>query len=1493
MTQARPKRKAAGNKNYLDTIPEPLLEEEPAVKLKKKKSTSPSSVTPRPAGKVPYNWQPPLQGSDLFSHKLNLLDATVNTKTQTLSCPHQPSAGTAEDFEPNKELAGLLQKHTETRVAPRRKKDPNFQIRKGDYIYMVSEPPGEPYYIGRVMGFKRKSGEPDLRVASDFVFQIQWFYRPRDISKNTSDSRVLFASMHSDTCPLASYRGIVMVKHKSEIEKVGTLEKYTAQPNCFYFDKLFDRYMIKFYDIITTASLLRYIDNEANNSRNYILAINKRFEYIFMEASRTKQFVGNFEAASSSHCDVCGEWCPASEAVTCAGCGLHYHMLCLDPPLLRKPSRGFSWSCAVCTKKHELEYQSKKIFMLSADNRSSNELELSAGSLPDADEIVIKKAAAAVIPKYEKLASSFLLADADELLESRRLKEEWSMRYLGIHTRLEDAADLDDRLPYPRASTNLGARFQASNIPECDGHPIVYYDVEKKEESKSKKGPGGRKVIKKKHVEDESKKLLVPEEFADESPKDYPLWLQPRPKGYIERGVDDGEGETCTLMWKPREEDLQDGFSRLDTFLSACEPVAHRLDVFPKSPNFVDAILKFYMTSNGDKTLALKLAEGLTRKSLREPTFNKEEIKRFEAGVKKNGSELFPTQKEVKTQSLAMVVRYYYLWKKSKRGRLIWGNYPGRKKKSQATVKDEKIEIKLSATDDYADSDDDSSYENEKIVAKKKLFRCKHCRTYQSLLWFKITGFDGNTKYDETAENDDIDPDAVTALCCRCAKLWRRYAVYWEDPLEVERKNTKGIGGYRKKVESELVTDSEKIIKRSDIEGGGLSYEPNKNVEGSVVAETLPSIGENVVGNGFFSRTEVLPKPKSAKGGPAKTGTGRTAAKAASKVATKPPTPSKNGSRTSSRQASIISKSDIKEESKLEEVQPRKRKAASENGTARTKVKIEKEEKVKVAVTRKPRAPPKPKVAKTVEANGQAPANGTTRRKRKPEAEKPKKKEPSSATADDTGKQPKPAPVKRQKRSSEATALLNPIFNPAYREDLPRLASIAKIDKKLFPQLNKNVLEEIVNNYKIRQLTDLKLLTLSLQTPAHAKIELPFAVHERNCCICVEHDDKEELLQEMLICANCGVNVHASCAGITISGKQKPVKQWLCEPCINDLNPSYSTVYSCSLCLANELNNELSILGSPIAKPDYLAPILESGKWCHLICALFSYKQAVFRNVPVPAFVPREIQNATNTRSFGSVIESVSKVYLHNYNTRCGICKSLSGALIECDMCSYDGDKYHVTCAQDSPNFKLGFKIVPQKVSKANTNTYVGEQVGKLEPVLVCPKHNQRGAVHSIRELGRRTPSGDSKPLVQLFIEDVARSTNPKLSGPQFRAHNYISMIESFTQAEERISQNSKTCDLPSKETFSCEVCNITSSPIWWPTATTNVRCQNCHHRTEPSEVPTIDEGDKLAAELNEPISGINYGIRDPSDCISSLYTLAQKPVVVERSKITIGDILT
>lgn len=1576
MSLNRPRRKATINKSYNDTLDESVFEEidaKPALLRNSTTLTAPrrktssanslkrASVTDLLAKDkklLPYNWQPvPVGPDDYFSFHLDLDDAYVDPSNHVLYCPNQST------------------------VRPKQRGTKEvFLLRKGDFLYMVCEPPGEPYYIGRIMGFKRKHrdhgqnqdqdqltqqqthsnsqslsqnlsrSQSQYRPAGEYVFQIQWFYRPRDISKSTSDSRLLYASMHTDTCPLQSFRGLVTVKHKQQVEQeysqtllptvlapsgpknskksgnspsnITPLEAYSQDPNCFYFDKLFDRYMIKFYDIIPTALLLPYLDNQSNNSRNFITALHKRFEFVFMEAQRTKAFMSSFASTESCHCEECGQWCSPADSVNCASCHKYFHMLCLNPPLMKKPSRGFSWSCAPCNKKHEMEYQSKRLLMLSNDNKSSNEKELEAatvdgpeseteiegavssvlaGTLSSATDTALSTTLASatdtdsaerVLPKYEIVASQFLRKDSTHTLEQRRLLEEWNMRYLGMHSRLEDGVDIDDRSPYPRASTRLGPKHQATNIPEYENHPIVYYDTEQSTSSSARKKPSKKKKV---DEDQEMVKLPLPKQFVDVPLKDFPQWLQPRPKGYIERGVDDGEGITATLLWKPTGTETV-----LDEYVQKCAPIAEKLNLLPTSPNFMDAILSRFHTYGGDSEKAYQESCKLTRAVLKEPTFSKQEVERFEAGVRKYGSELYPTFKEVRTQPCAMVVRFYYLWKKTPNGRLIWGNFGGRQHKKLQNVSTVKADDKKGQVDDkegpevnvnkesqvdplqnfsaaqktsievsvgtnveakakgvhmLVDPNDDSAYEPSRIAAASKIFGCKHCHTIESTQWFRVTGYDPKTKLDVSKEDKDFAECDAIGLCLRCARLWRRYAVVWEDPVEVQKKSSKSVGGWKKKTEAELVVDSERILNQAELEGAILTYEQIE-INGGFITE---------------QRKKVPPTP--------------------GKRQNPSPTPSKkqNPSPAPNKKPKV---EPVKKPMVKEEVNPPKRKRLAPAPKESVKVQIKTESK---KVTAKTTSDSKPK------------------RRRGETSILAKSQNEARVKSEDINDIDAPAIKKSRsdvngKASKTSDLLINPIFNTDYITPKSEI----QLDKKNLPSNGRDALRKILSCHRIKQLADLHPQVQPYQLPNQTRLKLHFDTDERNCSICLDYDPSESSGQEMLICSNCGVNVHASCSRISVPPNAPlPIKEWLCRACINDLNPYHTTLYSCCLCLANDSNHELSMFGSPLVKPDYLIPINDSGKWCHLLCALFNHSQVTFRHsspVSPQRKLTREelndqkfiIESTHNTLS----IESVSEAYLRNYTSRCGICHSLNGSLVPCDLCEDSQKKYHVICAQDTANFKLGFRLVPQKAtSKENYNVTIGNESGRLKPVILCPKHDHsRSGIHSMRALGRRSKD-ELKPLILLFIDDIIKSattTTTRLSGPQFKAHNYIHMIKIF--AEEEAARKIKFSNLPSdtlkeSEKF-CIRCNTRASPMWWinqkQDSAYNFLCQSCYHRGDDEEPQP--ETRKLREILHEPLEGLNYGLGGENDRLSDVYNIPLTPppkVETVRSRMAIGDILS
>lgn len=1542
MTPNRPKRKTALNKTYNDSIDETLFEDHTpssslsssSSKKKQVKGAPTKSQERKIIGRtVPYNWQPPPVPLDYFSHTLDLTDAYIGLSEQTLYCPHQPLLPTS--YEEKK----------------RRKKD-IFKLKKGDYIYMISEPPGEPYYIGRIMGFKKKlhsaykreqfvdgvhaqeNSDINQVYANDYLFEVQWFYRPRDISKLTSDSRLLYASMHTDTCPLQSFRGLVTVKHKSEIESENAnreknhdgkkalspfgsaVDKYVQCPNCFYFDKLFDRYMIKFYDVIPTSIFLPFI-SENNSNNNFLKAIHKRFEYVFVETHRSKAFIEGF-SSGSCNCENCGQWCSGQDSVTCVSCKQHFHMYCLDPPLLRKPSRGFSWTCAPCAKKHDIEHQSKKLVMLSNDNKGSNELELTnelkrlntpespSDELNHSDEPMQSfKSSTLILPKYEVMAAEFLKNDANNTLEQRRLKEEWCMRYLGMYAKLEDCIDVHDKSPYPKASTRLGTKHQATNIPDYEGHPIVYYDATNSLNASScRKKSLSKKLLAKSDRKDpiQMMKLPIPPDFQNIPEEDFPQWLQKRPKGYIQRGVDDGEGTTCTLLWKASKEDERDNFKRLDAYVDSCAPVAQSLDLYPTSPNFMDAVVFAYMKYNGDVEAALKDVKKLTRDSLKEPTFTKEEIKRFEAGVKKYGSELHPVAKLVKTQPISLVVRFYYLWKKTKNGRLIWGNFEGRrKKKLQNIVKDDtSVKTDLNnlqvSIDSLADSDEDSAYDQEKILKQGSKFMCKHCHTRCSIRWYRITGFDANTKMQKELY-EELDKECVIGLCFRCARLWRRYAVIWESPEEVERKNWKYAGGWKRKLEPELIRDSALILEHAEAQDSSILYEETKT-------SSLDLLSDDT------KRTKRQSSTKATESSLVKKSTASSKASSESKnvkLKSNDAIPKKNGNAlkvTSKTDAKVLAEpSQLAASSKKPSNKPTKKSAPDKNKKNDSReLKVKKKSSAQKLPNESTSKGTQPKVLKNKRkaTEEMSPSTANKSSKLRDQKQSIKLKEDSSEI---TLGSSETTPAKRHRKNNVDPSLSNQIISPIFNQNylLPKFSFLTKLDKKSVPIMTEDSISDIVQNFKRKQLADISNLLQGYQVPNNVIIDVPFRLNQRNCSVCRTADEKSA--NEMLICANCGVNVHSTCSGISVPSNIPPrLKQWLCDPCTNDLNPHHSILYTCSLCLANEPNYEFSMLGQLSVIPDFLKPINDTGRWCHLTCAVFNAHLIRFRLLPSVLSHKRISKDSVPDQHLiieamhnFLAIDSVSEVYIENDNCKCGICSSYNGSLVHCDLCdNKKGVKYHVTCAQDSPGFLLGFKLGPYKPSsKGPKQVTIGQRTGSLIPILLCPAHltspKNYFPLRAQGKLSSNNQKPESKPLIDIYLEGLAKYhnvSNGKLSGAQIRAQNYVAMIKTQqTKYQKPKPYIDLTNSIQGSHTGKmCLRCRATTSPMWWPSSpwsesenilanNPSYLCQICYHN-ERSELNNseVEETEKLYDVLTRPLSGCNYGIRDKDDKLSDIY---------------------
>ena len=124
--------------------------------------------------------------------------------------------------------------------------------------------------------------------------RVNWYYRPKDIHRKVTDSRTVFASMHSDTCPLSSIRGKCTIEHK---DMIADIDEFRKQQNHFWYDKLFDRYIQRFYEVIPTSKVL-------NVPEKIRKVLQERWKFVLVEPQRSKEL-----CSAMKECKRCNGYC--------------------------------------------------------------------------------------------------------------------------------------------------------------------------------------------------------------------------------------------------------------------------------------------------------------------------------------------------------------------------------------------------------------------------------------------------------------------------------------------------------------------------------------------------------------------------------------------------------------------------------------------------------------------------------------------------------------------------------------------------------------------------------------------------------------------------------------------------------------------------------------------------------------------------------------------------------------------------------------------------------------------------------------------------------------------------------------------------------------------------------------------------------------------------------------------------------------------------------
>lgn len=127
--------------------------------------------------------------------------------------------------------------------------------------------------------------------------RINWVYRPRDIGRKVTDTRLVFVTMHSDTCPLTSLRGKCRILHRNDI---ADLDDYRKIKDNFFFSQMFDRYMRRFYEVIPTSQVI-------NVPERVKKVLDERWKFVIVEQGRGKELTSAIKT-----CKRCSGYCARS-----------------------------------------------------------------------------------------------------------------------------------------------------------------------------------------------------------------------------------------------------------------------------------------------------------------------------------------------------------------------------------------------------------------------------------------------------------------------------------------------------------------------------------------------------------------------------------------------------------------------------------------------------------------------------------------------------------------------------------------------------------------------------------------------------------------------------------------------------------------------------------------------------------------------------------------------------------------------------------------------------------------------------------------------------------------------------------------------------------------------------------------------------------------------------------------------------------------------------
>ncbi|PWN43695.1 hypothetical protein IE81DRAFT_322100 [Ceraceosorus guamensis] len=632
-----------------------------------------------------------------------------------------------------------------------------------------------------VLASSSRSGAAALLSSSGTLqLRANVFLRTRDISHRVSnDPRLLVGTMKSDVYALENVRGLCEVRHRDLLGDAPEVSAWKKKDDHFYFHQIYDGYIHRFYDVIPTEKI-------KNAPPAVLNLLRSRYSFIVAEVGMTPDLCDALRG-----CAVCHRWASSPESVRCDTCKKFFHMRCLTPPLASKPAKGYSWTCAPCSKRHEQDVESTisgglSASALAAGTSSLSRLPGTQGAIrgvPAGNGVKARgpgrgRASGIGTPTDPSPDSSPApVARTIDDIRGTRCFNRWPYRYFGQHTEAKDVLDPHDSI-YPRAATRLGPKYQAAP-PSWKEQLELGLGVQGRTSDDAEGGGAGNGLSIEDGVPPPKKKggrppkRKRPEAERSDTPQAQltpTLSMVKLPADTPARDFERGTDESVEVIWQPQ---LKPGRIVDAFFIGARQLFAH---IPAHDVDFMDRALQVLASRAGNPALGLQALSASTPEDFRQVHWSQKETRQFDQVMKDYNADMRQLKKAVPTKTYGEIVRQFYSWK-CKRLREVLDKEA--QEEAELASKTGKV-VRKSGAQSLAPAPTPPS--TRAVSPSLSVFgdasisnpTCYMCSTHQSQVWYKGP-YSWPNRY----------------LCTHCGLYWRKYAAESTSTQELVAINTR------------------------------------------------------------------------------------------------------------------------------------------------------------------------------------------------------------------------------------------------------------------------------------------------------------------------------------------------------------------------------------------------------------------------------------------------------------------------------------------------------------------------------------------------------------------------------------------------------------------------------------------------------------------------------------------------------------------------------